>query len=149
MQSAKCKFKVTHFALCTLHFALKMKLRLRENSIRLRLLQTEVRQLSETGNISERIIFGVNPTEVLTYSLRVSGETEKIFAQMTDNRIEIFLPVLTAEKWADSNDVGLYETQNIGDLGELKITVEKDFVCVERPSDEDNKDAFPHPTMKC
>ena len=33
--------------------------------------------------------------------------------------------------------------------GELKITVEKDFVCVERPLDEDNKDAFPHPKMNC
>lgn len=126
-----------------------MKLRLRDNSIRLRLLQTEVTQLRETGNVSERIIFGANPTETLTYSLRVSGETEKIFAQMTDNRIEIFLPVLTAENWADSNEIGLYETQNIGDPGELKITVEKDFVCVDRPSDEDNKDAFPHPKLKC
>ena len=126
-----------------------MKLRLRENSIRLRLLQTEVIQLRETGNVSERIVFGVNPAETLIYSLRVSGEAEKIHAQMTANRIEIFLPLETAENWADTTEVGLYEMQNIGDLGELKITVEKDFVCVERPLDEDNKDAFPHPKMKC
>ena len=126
-----------------------MKLRLRENSIRLRLLQTEVTQLRETGNVSERIIFGIGPTETLTYSLRVSGEAEKIFAQMTDNKIEIFLPLKAAENWADTNEVGLYETQDIGDLGKLKITVEKDFVCVERPLDEDNKDAFPHPKMNC
>jgi hypothetical protein len=126
-----------------------MKLRLRENSIRLRLLQTEVRQLRETGNVSERIIFGANPTDTLTYSLRISVEAEKIYAQMTDNKIEIFLPVLTAENWIDTNEVGLYAVQTIGDLDELKITVEKDFVCIERPSDEDNKDAFPHPKMKC
>ncbi len=138
-----------HFALCTLHFALFMKLRLRENSIRVRLLQSEVRQLRETGNVSERISFGVDPTETLTYSLRVSGEAEKIYAQMLNNKIEIFLPILTAENWAETNEVGLYETQNIGDLGELKITVEKDFVCVDRPSDEDNEDAFPHPKIKC
>jgi hypothetical protein len=126
-----------------------MKLRLRENSIRFRLLQKEVRLLRDGGNVSERIIFGVNPTETLTYSLRVSGEAEKIYAQMLDNKIEIFLPVLMAEKWADTGEVGLYAVQEIGDLGELKITVEKDFVCVERPTDEDNKDAFPHPKMKC
>ncbi|CAN5847934.1 hypothetical protein BH20ACI4_BH20ACI4_27390 [soil metagenome] len=126
-----------------------MKLRLRENSIRLRLLQTEVRQLREGGNVSEQIIFGVNPTDTLTYSLRISGEAEKIYAQMIDNKIEIFLPVKIAEIWADTNEIGLYETQNIGDLGELKITVEKDFVCVDRPMDEDNKDAFPHPKLKC
>ncbi len=126
-----------------------MKLRFRENSIRLRLLQTEVTQLREIGNVSERIIFGINPTDTLTHSLRVSGETEKIFAQMTDNQIEIFLPLEMAENWIDTEEVGLYETQNIGDLGELNIIVEKDFVCVDRPLDEDNKDAFPHPKMKC
>lgn len=126
-----------------------MKLRLRENSIRLRLLQTEVSQLREMGNVSERIIFGFDPTDTLTYSLRVSGETEKIYAQMIDNQIEIFLPLKMAENWIYTEEVGLYETQVISDLGELNIIVEKDFVCVDRPFDEDNKDAFPHPKMKC
>jgi len=126
-----------------------MKLRLRENSIRLRLLQAEVKQLRETGNVSERIIFGVNPTDTLVYSLRVSEDAETIYAQMTNNQIEIFVPLNVAENWADTSEVGLYAAQNIGDLGELKINIEKDFVCVERPGDEDNKDAFPHPKTNC
>ena len=126
-----------------------MKLRLRENSIRLRLLQTEITQLREIGNVSERIIFGTNPTDTLTYSLRISGEAEKIFAQIIDNQIEVFLPLKMAETWINTEEVGLYETQDIGDLGELNIIIEKDFVCVDRPFDEDNKDAFPHPKMKC
>lgn len=126
-----------------------MKLRLRENSIRLRLLQTEIRRLRETGNVSETIIFGVNPNETLTYVLRVSGEAATISAQMVNNKIDIFLPLLLAESWADSEEVGLYAKQDIGDLGKLEIIVEKDFVCVERPADADNKDAFPHPKMKC
>lgn len=126
-----------------------MKLRLRDNSIRLRLLRKEVRLLLETGNVSERVVFGVDPTASLTYSLRVSGEAEKIYAQMTDNQIEVFLPVKTAEIWADTNEVGLYATQDIGDLDELKIIVEKDFVCLDRPMDLDNEDAFPHPKIEC
>jgi hypothetical protein len=126
-----------------------MKLRLRENSIRLRLLQTEVNQLRETGNVSERIIFGVDPTETLVYSLRVSEDAKTIYAQMIDNKVEIFLPSGDAENWADTNEVGLYATQRIGDSDELKITIEKDFVCVERPNDTDNKDAFPHPKVNC
>jgi hypothetical protein len=126
-----------------------MKLRLRENSIRLRLLRPEVRQLRETGNVSEKIIFGVGPAESLTYALRVSDDAERIYAQMTNNGIEIFLPVAEAERWADSDEVGLYAAQPIGDLGELKIAVEKDFVCIDRPADKDNRDAFPNPKMKC
>jgi hypothetical protein len=126
-----------------------MKLRLRENSIRLRLLQTEVAQLRETGNVSERIIFGTNPAENLIYSLRISEDANEISAQMINNRIEIFLPLNLAENWADTNEVGLYAEQKIGDSATLKIVVEKDFVCVDRPADADNRDAFPHPKMKC
>lgn len=126
-----------------------MKLRLRENSIRLRLLQSEVRQLREIGTISETIVFGINPTETITYALRVSGETEKIHAQMNNNQIEIFLPLAVAENWADGEEIGLYGTQKIGDSGELKIVIEKDFVCVDRPFDKDNQDAFPHPKINC
>ena len=126
-----------------------MKLRLRENSIRLRLLQSEVAQLREIGNVSERIVFGVNPAENLVYSLRVSKDSRKIFAQMINNQIEIFLPLYMAEIWADTNEVGLYGEQEIGDSTSLKIIIEKDFVCVERPADADNRDAFPHPKLKC
>ena len=125
-----------------------MKLRLRENSIRLRLLQSEVVQLREIGNVSETIVFGINPAENLTYSVRVSEDADKISAQMTDNQIEVYLPLNASEIWADTNEVGLYAEQKIGDSTTLKIIVEKDFVCVERPVDADNKDAFPHPKMK-
>lgn len=126
-----------------------MKLRLRENSIRLRLLQTEVGQLRENGNISETIIFGVNPAETLTYSLRMSAEINSISANIINNQIEICLPSEMAETWTDSNEVGLYSEQKVGDLATLKIIVEKDFVCVDRPLDVDNADAFPHPKLKC
>lgn len=126
-----------------------MKLRLRENSIRLRLLQSEVVQLRETGNVSETIVFGINPTENITYSLRTAAEASEISAQMINNQIEVLLPLELAEKWADSNEVGLYGRQKIGGLAVLKITVEKDFICLERPLDADNADTFPHPNLKC
>ena len=126
-----------------------MKLRLRENSIRLRLLQSEVIQLREIGDVSETIVFGINPTDNLTYSLRISAEASEISAHKTDNQIEIFLPLLTAENWANSTEGGLYSEQEVGDLATLKIIIEKDFVCVDRPLDADNIDAFPHPKLKC
>lgn len=127
-----------------------MKLRLRENSIRLRLLQSEVNQLLEMGNVSETIIFGVKPTEKLTYSLRISGETNEIFGQILNNHIEIFLPILEAENWMhDKNIVGLYSTQDIGDLMKLDISIEKDFACPTRPEDLDNADAFANPELEC
>jgi hypothetical protein len=126
-----------------------MKLRLRENSIRLRLLQTEARQLRETGKVSETIIFGSNAEEKLIYSLRVSEDKNEISARIKGSKIEIFLPLDMAISWIDSDETGLYADQKTGGSTNLKIIVEKDFVCVERPLDTDNKDAFPHPKMNC
>ena len=126
-----------------------MKLRLRENSIRLRLLQTEVRRLRETGSISETIVFGISEAEKLTYSLHATEDAGEISARITGSKIEILLPLNSAENWIDSNEVGLYAEQKNSNQTVLKIVVEKDFVCVERPADADNKDAFPHPKMNC
>ena len=126
-----------------------MKLRLRQNSIRLRLLQNEVRQLLETGSISETIAFGIDTSENLTYSLRNSEEAADIFAKVADNHIEVFLPIKMAEAWADTEEIGLYAEQKIRDTTDLKIVIEKDLVCLDRPEDPDNKDAFLHPKTKC
>lgn len=126
-----------------------MKLRLRGNSIRLRLLQSEVAQLRKSGSLFETVVFGANPSEKLTYSVRVSADADEIFAQTANNKIEIFLPLNLAENWAETGEVGLYAEQKIGETESLKIIVEKDFVCIDRPLDADNADAFPHPKINC
>lgn len=126
-----------------------MKMRLAKNSIRLRLLQNEVRRLREIGRISETIDFGVGTNEKLTYSLRNSAEASDVFVQFADNQIEVVLPVKMVEDWADTDEVGLYAEHALGDITHLKIIVEKDFVCLDRPKDADYKDAFPHPKTKC
>ena len=126
-----------------------MKLRLRENSIRLRLLQTEVWRLRETGVVSETITFGLNPSDNLTYSLRASADAETIRAQMGGTQIEIFLPLDAAKNWAETGEIGLYAEQKIGGAAILKIAVEKDFVCLDRPHDADHENAFPHPKANC
>lgn len=126
-----------------------MKLRLRENSIRLRLLRTEVARLLETGEVAEKIVFGVNPAETLIYAVRATDGTREVAARFAGNCIEILIPSGTAKNWAETDEVGLYAEQKIDDSMNLKISVEKDFVCTERPADADNRDTFPHPKMKC
>lgn len=127
-----------------------MKLRLRENSIRLRLLQTEVNRLRETGNVSESITLGIKPIEQFIYALRISEDSDNVFAQMLNNRIEIFLPAGQAEFWMNNDqEVGIYAVQSISSDIDLEITVEKDFACPTRPMDLDNADAFPNPELNC
>jgi hypothetical protein len=123
-----------------------MKLRLRENSIRLRLLQGEVKNLSESGSISETITFG--KSQILVYRLQIS-ETAAISASFQNGEITVEIPRETADDWINTAQVGLQAEQEIAGEKPLSILIEKDFVCVERPADADNADAFPHPKMKC
>jgi hypothetical protein len=123
-----------------------MKLRLRENSIRLRLLQSEIKLLKEIGSVSETITF--NASQILIYRLQIS-EVSEIQASFEGSEIIVEIPLQTANNWINTEQVGLEFKQKIFDAKSLSILIEKDFVCVERPLDADNKDAFPHPTAKC
>ncbi|MDQ3633383.1 MAG: hypothetical protein M3405_02580 [Acidobacteriota bacterium] len=127
-----------------------MKLRLRENSIRLRLLQSEVNQLRETGNLSETITLGIKPTKQFIYALRISEDIQDVQAQMLNNHIEIFLPVQKTEFWMNNDDeVGIYANQSVSSDINLEIIIEKDFACPTRPADLDNRDAFPNSEVEC
>lgn len=127
-----------------------MKIRLVENSIRLRLLHSEVNQLREVGNVSETLTLGVKPTEQFIYALRISEDIKNVHAQMLNNHIEIFLPVAEAEFWMNNeSEVGIYAVQSISEDLNLEITIEKDFACPTRSADLDDNDAFPNPDLNC
>jgi len=124
-----------------------MKLRLRENSIRLRLLQSEMNTLGEGGFVAETIVFSAN--QKLTYWLKISKDASEIFARFENEEIIVEIPTQAARDWIETDLVGLEYEQKIDEAAKLKILIEKDFVCVERPFDADNADAFPHPKVTC
>jgi hypothetical protein len=51
--------------------------------------------------------------------------------------------------WVESNEAAIEGVQVISSNETLKILVEKDFVCLDRPGDVDNVDAYPHPSINC
>ena len=125
-----------------------MKIRIKGNSVRLRLLQNEVSQLETEGKVSEQIRFGLSDNQVLTYTLQTSDTTGEILADFCENEICITLPEETAKQWIETDEVSL-ENENNSDNYSLKILVEKDFVCLTRKDDLDNLDAFPNPDIDC
>jgi hypothetical protein len=129
-----------------------MKLRIRGNSLRLRLLRGEVEQLAESGRVTETIQFGSTPAQQLTYSLETHKDAQVISANFADNKITITIPVVMARNWVETELVALNGEQSIKDdssENRLKILIEKDFVCLDRKDDPDNSNAFPHPAAKC
>jgi hypothetical protein len=126
-----------------------MKLRIKSNSIRLRLLRSEVEMFAKAGQVSEEIEFGTDRSSYLRYSLVTSPEAESVSARFRGNEVSIIVPVAIAEKWTSSDEVGFEHEQPIGSGESLSILVEKDFECVDRADDPDRADSYPNPNVTC
>jgi hypothetical protein len=121
-----------------------MKLRIRGNSLRLRLTKTEVARFAETGAIEDMIEFGFAPHQNLHYALKKS-DSENVHATFEENRICVLLPHEKAENWTNSDQNGFEAEQIVGEDKRLRILIEKDYACLEERPFEDESDAFPHP----
>jgi hypothetical protein len=121
-----------------------MKLRIRGNSIRLRLGVSEVQRLVTDGMVEESTVFGVSPEHHLGYSLHVVTEGVGVVASFRSGRIRVEVTAEIAKKWATTQEVGIAAVQATGDQSQLKILIEKDFSCVESSGNEPQEDTFPH-----
>lgn len=121
-----------------------MKLRIRKNTIRIRLKQNEVAQIAAGEAIVEETRF---PTSTLTCSLQESGD-ETASANFEQGTLAIHLPAADIARWAGSDQVSIVAEQAVVGSDPLSLLVEKDFKCLSpghhRPG-EDDADTYPHP----
>ena len=121
-----------------------MKLRVLDNSIRLRLTRTEVREARDGNAVSGRVDFGAGNR--FDYRLESAPGAEGATADIADNVLTVSVPAATIVGWADSDEaVSIEAEQAIGDEQRLRILVEKDFACLAPRAHEDESDMFPHP----
>ena len=120
-----------------------MKLRVRDNSIRLRLTQSEVELARTDGLVRGRVpLAGGNNFD---YVLESSPATVKPEAHISNNVLTVRIPEPEIQSWSGSEAVSIAATQNLGDGSELEILVEKDFACLTPREGEDESDMYPHP----
>jgi hypothetical protein len=119
-----------------------MKLRIKGPTLRLRLTQGEMQALLEEGVVEERVPFapGVN----LIYRLKRDAAASDISASFRNGVVEVLVPEANAREWGTTGLVTLAHEQALPD-GALRITLEKDFACLEARAGEDESDNFPHP----
>jgi hypothetical protein len=122
-----------------------MKLRIKGDSLRLRLTQGEVSQLDSDGMVEEQVRFGGGTA--LIYRLRRDAAASALSASFTQGAVEIRVPADSVHDWATSNEVTLAGAQPISAADELRISVEKDFACLAPREGEDESDNFPNPTV--
>lgn len=124
-----------------------MKLRLYRNSIRLRLSLGDVAKLQLVGVISAQIDFG--PESAMIYRIRLLADISKMRASFSGNRLSVDIPAGLAGKWADSDQVGLQEKQEVAGKEPLEILVEKDFECLESVAAGSGEVFYPNPGKVC
>ena len=120
-----------------------MKLRIRDNSIRLRLMRGEVDTLRDNGTVAARTDFPGGRS--FRYLLESSPACVNPEAFFSENEIIVRLPESTVLAWASTEQVSIQGDQLLDEGGRLKILVEKDFVCLTGRDDEDESDMYPHP----
>lgn len=121
-----------------------MKIRIKDNSVRLRLTQSEVRQLDKTGIVRSFSSFGQLINETLAYSVS-KVPVPHIDASYQEHEISIQIPEKAVQYWANSTQVSLRFDKKISATETLNILVEKDFKCLTERPDENESDLFPNP----
>ncbi len=117
-----------------------MKIRIRGNSVRLRLTQSEVDRIRTEGEVSEKTEFAQGD---FIYRLLRKPDTE-LNADLENGRIVVTIPDEQAILWATSEQVGLEGNTENG----VSILIEKDFKCLTE-RDEDESDLFVNPNENC
>jgi hypothetical protein len=116
-----------------------MKIRIKDNTVRFRLTQSEVAKLGEDGIILSFTEFVDRP---FIYAIERTEEAE-LSAVFIENRIVLKMPALMITEWISTDRVGFE-----GQTGKIKLLIEKDFVCIDNTL-EDQSDNYPNPNLKC
>lgn len=121
-----------------------MKLRLKDNSLRIRLTRLEVTSLGHFNPVVSSIMLG---SSRLTYAVEISLLSDTIHVSFADNIIRVIIPAAQASAWSTSSLVGLYAEQLVGHSQTIKILIEKDFFCLKPRSHEQENEAdmYPNP----
>jgi hypothetical protein len=121
-----------------------MKLRIQNNSIRLRLTKPEVDKIIAGVSVIAETKIGSN---IFSYEL-IPNENLGFLASFENNKLQLFINQETAQTWQDETKVGFEETIEI-EGNKLHILIEKDFKCLSPAREGKENEMFENPDVKC
>ena len=122
-----------------------MKLRIKGNSIRIRLSRTEVNDLAHNGYIEEHTEFG---DSALTYALQSKEGITGLEAAFQNGKVTVYVPANVLPSWPNSETVGFDNNMPLPGGKQLYLLLEKDFKCIDN-SMEDQSDNYENPNSVC
>jgi hypothetical protein len=123
-----------------------VKIRIKDNSIRLRLTRGEVDAMRDNGVVTSNT--GFPGGRKFSYALESSPASVNPAAFYSDNEIRVRLPETLVLAWSTTEQISIRGEQVLDDGGKLSILVEKDFACLTHRPDEDQSDMFPNPDVE-
>ncbi|SRR6266567_2611929 len=121
----------------------QMKLRIKGNSMRLRVSPSEMTRLLAVGRVEETIHFGPEEDAKLTYALEHAEHAGDMSLRHQGQTITVVISTRDAQEWASGEQVGMYGVAG-ADQTRVELAVEKDFACLDKGEGE-NRDTYPHP----
>src|SRR5580698_5707115 len=114
-----------------------MKIRLFNDSVRIRLTQAEVEALAAGG-----VLESVTPFPGEAFACTIQPSKDEFEAHQAGGRLTILVPETRTVGWASSSEEGMYAEQPSGHDGlVLRIAVEKDYRCIHKPGSPESAGA--------
>ena len=120
-----------------------VKIRIRDNSIRLRLMRGEVDSLHLDGQVAAATKFPGGAA--FSYRVESWKEGEQLRASFDKNTMLVQIPRAAVASWATTEQVSITADLPLGDGESLQLLIEKDFECLAPRDGEDESDMYPHP----
>lgn len=121
-----------------------MKIRIKGNSIRIRLSRPEIDDFGRNGYLEERTEFG---DSAFVYALKNEANANELSASFASGKIIVTVPGPITKEWTTTEKVGYDNNMDIGSSKKLFLLIEKDFKCLD--SAEDQSDNYDHPVKVC
>lgn len=116
-----------------------MKIRIKGNSLRYRLTQSEVAKLWETGYLEEQTEF---PNKTFIYTIETANDNN-LSSAFNNDKIILYMPKAMIDELYNTDKVGFNDKS-----GKVNLLVEKDFACIDN-TEEDQSDNYPNPNISC
>ena len=124
-----------------------MKLRIRANSIRLRLLRGEVAALGQLERVQETTRLGPAKTDVLIYAISTHVGQDDVRIQWQSGSLELSIRQSLARALWTTEQISITADIDFSDEV-LNILIEKDFKCLSLREGEDEGDSYENPQEK-
>ena len=122
-----------------------MKLRIRGNSIRVRLSKSEVDELAAGQSLNDSTSFG---SRSLSYAIQPVNTGDSLTASYENDLIALFVPKSLLADWPANAVVGFESSMPLDNENQLHLLLEKDFKCLDKTM-EDQSDFFDNPAKSC